>query len=542
MNRTEVDRGHVLLSHSDTLIRRDVEEALRLVDEAVVIAQTEGDEGLLGRALHNRGYALTITAQYDEGLAVLHEALKIVQRNGHEGGILMVSSRIAAVHVSKGEYSQALEIYHDILNRTKDDPRRKSDRCFAYNALSACYSEMGELDRALDMVHAGLVLSEELQLPILTMQLLQNAGSFHIHLGNLEKAEELLGEARDRAIELEDLHIEAAAVVNLGIIANSRSDWSTARKHTERALQLYRRLGTRNGQIASIVSMAETAAGEGEIDEARRLLAEALDLSNPVEDRVTIAGIYAVRGDVNLAAGALEDALHDFSEGLRLTREIGMRREEMNANAGLAKGYERTGDPARALDHYKEFSRLREEILNEERQKVTAEYQARFDAVHAEHQREIYRLRAEDLEKDVRRREQELASQAMQLARQTEMLGKFRNELRAILRDGGRAEAAITAIREKLKNLPCEAIDWTKFEAQFQHSHPEFRSKLLKRYPDLTKMEMKICSMLKLRLTTNDIATLFCLSERSVESHRYNIRKKMGLGKGEDMRTVLDTL
>jgi DNA-binding CsgD family transcriptional regulator len=154
-------------------------------------------------------------------------------------------------------------------------------------------------------------------------------------------------------------------------------------------------------------------------------------------------------------------------------------------------------------------------------------------------QRESLNLRTQLLEVQLDRQRSELAAQAMHLAKQTEMLGDFRNDLRAIMRDGGDPLLTVKQIKEKLKELPCEAIDWTKFDAEFRQTYPEFQSKLLQRYPELTGMEMKICALLKLKLTSADIAKLLCLSERSVEGHRLRIRKKMGLAQGEHVHEVL---
>jgi DNA-binding CsgD family transcriptional regulator len=52
-------------------------------------------------------------------------------------------------------------------------------------------------------------------------------------------------------------------------------------------------------------------------------------------------------------------------------------------------------------------------------------------------------------------------------------------------------------------------------------------------------MEIKICALLKLKLTTADIAKLLCLSERSVEGHRLHIRRKMGLAQREELHSAL---
>lgn len=70
---------------------------------------------------------------------------------------------------------------------------------------------------------------------------------------------------------------------------------------------------------------------------------------------------------------------------------------------------------------------------------------------------------------------------------------------------------------------------------EFQGTYPEFRGRLLEHYPTLTKMEVKICSLLKLHLSTADIATMLCLSERTVDGHRMHIRKKLGIGSRDDL-------
>jgi len=52
-------------------------------------------------------------------------------------------------------------------------------------------------------------------------------------------------------------------------------------------------------------------------------------------------------------------------------------------------------------------------------------------------------------------------------------------------------------------------------------------------------MEVKVCALLKLKLMPLDIAQLLCLSERSVEWHRLNVRKKLGVARGQDVYEVL---
>lgn len=152
---------------------------------------------------------------------------------------------------------------------------------------------------------------------------------------------------------------------------------------------------------------------------------------------------------------------------------------------------------------------------------------------------EVLVLRAELLDAQLDRERAELAWRLLGLARGVELLDAFRGALRTIIHDAADPLQIIKQIKEKLKVSPCEAIDWTKLDVEFRQTYPEFQPRLISRYPELTEMEMKICALLRLKLTSADIGKLLCISQGSVKRHCLWIGKKMGLTRGEDVYNVL---
>lgn len=73
----------------------------------------------------------------------------------------------------------------------------------------------------------------------------------------------------------------------------------------------------------------------------------------------------------------------------------------------------------------------------------------------------------------------------------------------------------------------------------FNRLDPTFYQKLSQAYPELSNTEMKICSLLKLQLDTEQISTMMHLSRRTVEFHKYNIRKKLELTRKERLEQVM---
>lgn len=72
--------------------------------------------------------------------------------------------------------------------------------------------------------------------------------------------------------------------------------------------------------------------------------------------------------------------------------------------------------------------------------------------------------------------------------------------------------------------------------------HVEFEKKLIKHYPDLTKTEREICSLIRANMSIKDVANIKGVSSASVQSARYRIRKKMNLEKGEELHQFVQNL
>jgi DNA-binding CsgD family transcriptional regulator len=80
---------------------------------------------------------------------------------------------------------------------------------------------------------------------------------------------------------------------------------------------------------------------------------------------------------------------------------------------------------------------------------------------------------------------------------------------------------------------------WQEFETRFEMVHQGFFNRLLEQYPGLTPTELKICSLLRLNMSTKDIALLTNRSIGTVDNVRSNIRKKLNLGADANLTCFL---
>lgn len=77
------------------------------------------------------------------------------------------------------------------------------------------------------------------------------------------------------------------------------------------------------------------------------------------------------------------------------------------------------------------------------------------------------------------------------------------------------------------------------FHSQFNLVFPDFRNNLITLAPNLIESEIRICSYIKLGFITKEIAYYTESTERSIESKKYRIRKKLGLINRENLYSYI---
>ncbi|MEH6766101.1 MAG: hypothetical protein V7655_16495, partial [Aequorivita antarctica] len=82
----------------------------------------------------------------------------------------------------------------------------------------------------------------------------------------------------------------------------------------------------------------------------------------------------------------------------------------------------------------------------------------------------------------------------------------------------------------KLKDLLSNNNYWKYFKGKFVEVHPVFATQLSEMFPSLSDSDIAYCCMLKLQLSTKEIASLMGISSDQVESKTATLRRKIGMG------------
>ncbi|MDE6528234.1 MAG: hypothetical protein K2L78_04240, partial [Muribaculaceae bacterium] len=83
------------------------------------------------------------------------------------------------------------------------------------------------------------------------------------------------------------------------------------------------------------------------------------------------------------------------------------------------------------------------------------------------------------------------------------------------------------AIKRAVRELSEERHLWEVFRSYFEEVNQDFFNRLYKVNPAISNSEARMCAYMLMKLTTKEIATLTNRSVRTVETTKYNLRKKL---------------
>jgi tetratricopeptide (TPR) repeat protein/DNA-binding CsgD family transcriptional regulator len=506
-------------------------------------------------------------------------ALRILPLAKKNGELSLVSENYFWIASSNNNLSN-YDLAHKHLKVALSLALRCGDRliqCRAMSGLGNLMVAKGKIKEGIIMSEKALSIARRLSNPELEIDVLFNSSNNYKRVGNHDGAVSLLIESLKIATTTSNLPMQGKLFNGLGRIANEYHDSINGREYFRKALAISRQLKSFYIETIALGGIGFANFNEKAFKESLEWGLEALKIARQFGDKSWISRALRLIGASYYELAEYEHATDTLLEAISYHDSTNYEGEWQlyQTKAFLAKTYYKLGklEPSREiLDEielksntawdangktgmYKYLAELHAFHKNFEKAYIytvrMSEHEEQITSTKARNDisnlRVFLKLEREKHEQNIQKLhtkslEDKISAQAVQLATQTDLLAKFRDELREITRKYPSDNPGMREVKDKLKELPCKQIDWEKFDAEFRAVHPEFTKKLYEQFPALTPTETKMCSLLRLNLKSHEIARLFCLSERSVETHRFNIRKKLKIGHEQNLVTFLNSL
>jgi diguanylate cyclase (GGDEF)-like protein len=346
---------------------------------AAAFAEAAGDGAAQARALRSLANQQLRLGEHEDAVRTCRDAVIVLERIDDPAGVCEVLTIQALAYDTLGMHQEALAV----LDRGRTIAQELHDHTLLYwvhNRTGVVHGSMGDRVLSTDYLMRALSMSEGLD-DEARFCILNNVGDNAVH-----RATELLRDGDDPA---------AARTLNDSL------------SYVEEAVRLARAAGhpyrealslDNHGMLLALAGQYETA--EQMIDDARRIAAVHGYRSIESGALQHLARIRRMRGQHEAAVLGLHAALEEALAAGEMPMAMEIHRE-------LSDAYEKTGDFAPALRHYREYHRMERLAHNDvaaARGRMAAHLfeldNAKLEAEKARLESELHRIRTAELEAD----------------------------------------------------------------------------------------------------------------------------------------------
>lgn len=497
--------------------------------------------------------------------------------------------------VEDKQYSDAIDAFKNsksILDSIKDESLLPD---VLYEIGNVHYS-INDFTKALDYYLKSLEVTESQNDPIKTAKIKHVIGDLHLRLGQCNRAFEYLFSAQDLMkssnVKKED---EQKILQSIGIAYGSCGDLDSAQFYFEQILNLVDQpySGMFTGGV--INNLGAIYSKKDANSEALLMYDDALKLFT--KDSIDL-GIAVTKGNIAYIYKKQKkyiDAIDLYNEAITLFKKENALVYLRDNYQNLSEVYELNGDFKKALEYNNYFLELNDSISNSEviadmnnlqmqyeikkkdQEVLIAQQKAdliesqsevqrvwllliiggvllitvilflayrnnKVSLLNSELEQTVLKQEKRELNRKLNSKSKELEGFALSIVEKNQLLEQLKNQLADLSAEDAADVNQIKEITNTINNRLYIEKDKKEFELQLDETYQAFFSNLDKKYPDLTKNERRLSSLLALELSSKDIAIILNISSDGVKKSRYRLRKKLGLESDTDLSEFMKNI
>lgn len=439
-----------------------------------------------------------------------------------------------------GEYSKAIHHYTDAMRYfTEVNNTEYIEYCCSN--LGASYREINEYSKAFQYHADAIAMAQPRNSPQLGGYYVHMAADYFM-LANEPKGFEYLNLAEDFFIKHQQEQALPRVYINRAAGLSHTGKYYEALQSYFKALDVLNKFDIHDNKPRLLAQVARTYEKLQDYDSSLLYFNESMMLAEQRGDKTLIATIQEYVATLYIKLNKLDEAERLLKAALYFFLHTeGKFSSTAQVYKHLSEIAQQRGKYKTALEYYQKYHEILEIVREHERAQANKEAQHRLEVERAAREREELKIKAAELERSLEMKQGELTSLAIALSQKNELIEKLRIKVKELSESNqtSKQDGCKTMIHEIEVLRQSSEEQWTTLQKQFESIDSGYQNRLLHQYPALTQYEIKVCLLMKLNLSTKDIASILWTSPRTVETQRYSIRKKLNLNKDENLYSFL---
>ncbi|WP_430813408.1 tetratricopeptide repeat protein [Carboxylicivirga sp. RSCT41] len=487
----DADRQLDILFELTTLTRRyDLKKSLIFGTEGEQLARDEHADKYLAQFQLENGATNYYLGNYDEALEDYLNAIDGFTTMDYNVGLVRSYNNIGMIYDRIENYEKAIDYYRQAnhhYNLCNEAEQKKYRRFLSqiYNNIASAYESLGKDDEAISYYENSLAVAEEINFRHIIGSIYNNLGKIEIFNGNFD----------------------------------------AAKSHLNKAIEIRKEDNEMEGLAKSYYFLSSYYTQTGDLDSAEWAALQSLDIASKVNllesQKISHMFLY----EIYETKGMLKEAL-DQHKQFKLISDSIINEQKVNQLSQLQISYEvkqieeeNMLEKARMRSFYTMLIIILSAIL----------LISILVLVILRMQKKKVQLENSKLEIEVETKNRELTTNVMYLVQKNELLNNVAKNL-ITLKDKLKDENK-TPLQHIIYNLQSQTDNevWQEFQLRFNQVHNEFYERIREKHPEITPSEERLCALLRLNMTSKEIAAITHQTVRGVEVARGRLRKRLNL-------------
>ncbi|MBC6998387.1 tetratricopeptide repeat protein [Cytophaga sp. FL35] len=593
-----IEKAQVLSRIHERMMFMDNERALLFAREAFDLANRINYEKGVANGYLQFGNYYYNQSKNDSASFFHHKALNAFKDMKSVKGQIFALHSLATIQREAGDFDKAIETTQSILQMYTEENRSNSDlgnfdlRGSEYEVLGGIYFEKGnylialqetlkalrffedkgdEVRKAdalkqladiefqqenyassLNYAMKAIAIYKENDDKIYASYALNTAGLASEKLGNTKKSKNLLEESLELAKEMNVQTMMATSLKDLGRLVYKEGNYESARSLLVESIEIAQKEDIKLNLTAALHEMANLKMFEEEYQSALTDINEVIAISEEIEVLPTLRDALKTKAELQKLMGNTNDAYTNFSRYAIINDSLYSNRKAQQI-AELKTIYETEKKEAALALQEEEIAVLNEKAKVDKLTKgLYAGGMAAFilvsgllyfgfrqrikkNRIAREKQEAIY-------QQEIEHKQKELASQTLHLVQKNTFIQELMENLENVKNSPDRFKTEFRRMVMLLKKENASDKDWEVFKTYFSEVHNDFDQKLKTIYADISEKEIRLAAFLRMNLTTKEIAATLNVLPDSILKSKYRLKKKLGLGKEQDLMIFLNNL
>ena len=494
-----------------------------------------GDKKGISGSYNNIGLVYEYQGAYTKAISYYLKSLKISEEIGDKKVIQSAYNNIGGLHSNQGAYDKALSYFFKSLKISNESGNKKGV-ADSYNNIGSIYWHQGREDESIQHYLKSLKIKEEIGDKRGLFSSYQNLGVSYYTKGSYDKTLSYYLKSLNIAEEIGDKHGVATTHINIASL-NIRLADSLARNEKQRVA--YLKESVKNSSLSY-----KLAIGLGSLpleSEAAYTLMQAYTKLRNYKKAIEFSAI----------SSALKDSLFNREKIEELTRIEVKYEYQKQAEIDSISHVNEINIKDQVLLREKEVSKVKITTFviigsiilivtlliiylqrgRIKKNKMISQQEKELTNVNLKNKE----LENKNLLSELEYKHKEVVNFALHIAEKNDFLENLQKTFNA-----SNDQIDPKTLKKLIdQNLSTEK-DREEFNAHIESLNDSFFLKLGEKFPKLTKNDKRLCALLRLNLSSKEIASIQNISPNSVDVNRYRLRKKLDITTDKDLSNFLN--